>query len=266
MGVKKLKTYRPLHPNLGIEAAYRKKLTALIDEMQNSIIYWLVAAYRANEPHIIPMAQDALPANMLRRKMTELRRRWEKRFNAMAPKLAAYFAQAVSQRSDSSLQRILRQGGMSVKFKPTKAQKDVLQAIVHENVSLIKSIPKRHLDEVEGLVMRSVQRGRSLGELSKELQQRYGVTKRRATLISRDQNNKASGALHRTRQLELGIKEAIWVHSGGGKEPRPTHVRNDGNKYDVAKGWFDPAEKKYIMPGELINCRCVSRPVVVGFS
>lgn len=212
------------------------------------------------------MAQDALPANMLRGSMKELRKRWERKFNDMAPQLAKYFAKVVSQRSDATLQRILKQGGMSVKFKPTKAQKDVMQAVVNENVSLIKSIPQRHLDEVEGLVMRSVQRGRSLGELSKELQQRFGVTKRRAALIARDQNNKVSGALHRVRQLELGIKEAIWIHSGGGKEPRPTHVRNDGKRYDIAKGWWDPAEKKYIVPGELINCRCVSRPVVVGFS
>lgn len=239
---------------------------ALIDDMHASIIHWLVASYRNNEPTLIPMAQDALPANMLRKTMKELRKRWEKRFDEMAPKLAEYFAKTVSRRSDSSLQRILRQGGVSVRFKPTKVQKDVMQAAVNENVTLIKSIPQRHLDEVEGLVMRSVQRGRSLGELSKELQKRFGVTKRRAALIARDQNNKVSGSLHRVRQLELGIKEAIWIHSGGGKEPRPTHVRNNGKKYDVANGWYDPAEKKFIMPGELINCRCVSRPVIAGFS
>jgi SPP1 gp7 family putative phage head morphogenesis protein len=234
--------------------------------MQNSIVHWLVASYRENEPTLVPMAQDALPANMLRKTMKELRKRWETRFDGMALKLAEYFAKTVSRRSDSSLQRILQQGGMSVKFKTTKAQKDVLQASVHENVSLIRSIPQRHLDEVEGLVMRSVQRGRALGELSKELHKRYGVTKRRAALIARDQNNKISGALHRVRQLELGIEEAIWIHSGGGKEPRPTHVRNNGKKYSVAKGWWDPAEKKFIMPGELINCRCVARPVIAGFS
>src|SRR5205085_12109859 len=101
---------------------------------------------------------------------------------------------------------------------------------------------------------------------SKELRHRFGVTRRRAALIARDQNNKVSGALHRVRQLELGIEKAIWIHSGGGKHPRPTHVRNNGKQYDVAKGWYDPAEKKFVMPGELINCRCVSRPVIAGFS
>jgi len=260
---KKLKTYRPLHPNAGIEACYRKKLTALIDEMNRSLVYWLSASYRQNKPEI---AQDELPANALRRTMKGLRKRWERKFNDMAPKLAEYFAKIAAQRSDSTLQRIFKQGGISVKFKATKAQKEVMAAIVHDNVLLIKSIPRRHLDEVEGLVMRSVQQGRALGELSKELQKRFGVTKRRAALIARQQNNSASGALRDVRQLELGIKKAIWIHSGGGKEPRPTHVRNNGKQYDIAKGWYDPAVKKFIRPGELISCRCVSRPVIEGFS
>jgi hypothetical protein len=57
------------------------------------------------------------------------------------------------------------------------------------------------------------------------------------------------------------------LHSGGGKEPRRTHVKNSGKKFNVAQGWFDPDKtvRKYIQPGELINCRCVSRPVK-GFS
>jgi SPP1 gp7 family putative phage head morphogenesis protein len=254
---------RALHPNVGIEVKYRQRLTSLIAEMHKSLIYWLAATYRSNEP---VLAQDTLPANALQKALKELRQRWEKRFEEMAPKLAEYFTKDVSQRSDASLQRILKQGGMSVKFKSTRAQKDVVAAAVHENVSLIKSIPQRHLDEVEGLVMRSVQRGRALGELSKELQQRFGTTKRRAALIARDQNNKVSGTLQRARYVELGVQRALWVHSGGGKHPRPTHVKNSGKTFDVVNGWLDPAINKRIWPGSEINCRCVSRPVIAGFS
>jgi hypothetical protein len=38
----------------------------------------------------------------------------------------------------------------------------------------------------------------------------------------------------------------------------------DGKTYDVKKGMWDPTEKKYVLPGELINCRCFSRPVIEG--
>jgi len=259
------KLLRPVHPNAGLQAAYRRKLTALIDEMARSVECWLSAAYRANEPEI---AQDESPAPALRAAMRRLARRWFRRFDVAAKELADYFATAVSDRSDAALKAILKKGGISVEFKMTKAQNDVLQATIGEQVGLIKSIPAQYLTSVEGLVMRSVQTGRDLGELTKALQKQHGVTKRRAAFIARDQNNKATASLTRARQVELGITEAIWVHSAGGKTPRPTHVKagREQARYDVRKGWFDPHEQRHILPGELINCRCVARPVVKGFS
>jgi SPP1 gp7 family putative phage head morphogenesis protein len=114
--------------------------------------------------------------------------------------------------------------------------------------------------------MRSVQSGRDLQQLARDLQREFGVTKRRAALIARDQNNKATAVFTRTRQLELGMTRAVWMHSHGGKEPRKTHLKMDGRGYDTRRGMWDPAESKYIFPGELINCRCVSKTIVPGVS
>ena len=245
------KILRPVHANVGIEVAYRKALRDLIDEMDRSIQYWLAAAWRKNEP---VLSQDEVPAMGLQRALRKLTRRWQRRFDRIAEDLARYFAKSVSARSDRALEAILRKGGMSVKFKLTPAMRDVLRAAVAENVGLIKSIPQQYLRDVEGMVMRSVQTGRDLGTLSKEIRARYDVTKKRAALISRDQNNKVNAVLMRVRQLELGVKQAIWLHSGGGKVPRPTHVKMNGKRYDPARGMWDSAELKFIFPGELINC------------
>lgn len=260
-----MKVLKPVHPNAGIEAAYRRALLDLVDEMVRSYERWIVACYRKHEP---VMAQDATPAVQLRYTLNDLRVQWEKRFNAAAPKLARHFLKDASERSDASLRRILKQAGITVQFKMTAAAKDIIAASVAENVSLIKSINQQYHTEIEGLVMRSVVAGRDLGPLAKELRARYHITKKRAALISRDQNNKATSAMQRARQSELGITEAIWLHSGGGKEPRETHVRNSGKKYNIMTGWFDPDKRvrKYIWPGELINCRCVSKSVIKGFS
>jgi hypothetical protein len=76
----------------------------------------------------------------------------------------------------------------------------------------------------------------------------------------------ATGALLRVRELEIGLDEAVWLHSHAGREPRPTHLANHGNRYKIAEGWYDPAEKRFIIPGELISCRCTHRVVVPGFS
>jgi uncharacterized protein with gpF-like domain len=259
------KILRPVHPSAGLTAAYRRKLDAMIEEMAASVDYWLSASYKANEPLI---AQDELPASALKAAIRKLTARWQRRFNEAAPKLADYFATAVEKRSSTALKNILKEAGFTVEFKMTAAQRDIINATVNQNVQLIKSIPQQFLGQVEQSVMRSVQTGRDLGALSKELQDHFGVSKRRAAFISRSQNNLATAALTRSRQVELGITEAIWMHSGGGKEPRPSHLAagRSKTKYDVKVGWYDPDVGKNIFPGELPNCRCVSRAVVKGFS
>jgi len=255
----------PIRPNVGIELAYRRRLNALIDEMNRSILYWLSASYKANTP---VMAQDATPASQLRIAVNKLTKQWQKNFDEASVALAKYFAKASYLRSDAALKRILRKGGFSVKFKMTPAMRDIMKATIAEQVGLIKSIPQQYLVAVQGSVMRSVTAGRDLGTLRDEILKQYAVTKRRAALIARDQNQKATASMTRARQIELGIEEAIWMHSHGGKEPRPTHLKNDGKRYKIAEGWFDPDPKvrKYIWPGTEINCRCVSGAVIKGFS
>ena len=129
-----------------------------------------------------------------------------------------------------------------MKFKMTRAMRDIMAATVGQQVSLIKSIPSQYFTNIGGLVMRSVQTGRDLEQLTKDLKAQFGVTHRRAAFIARDQNNKATASMTRARQEELGLNDAIWVRSGAGKHPRPTHVAMDGKKYDVRKGmWTRPS-------------------------
>lgn len=265
----KTKTLQPVRSAPLIEADYRARLERLTAEMCRSTLYWVRAAYRRDEPELASLlAQDDSPALSLRRVVRRLARRWQRRFDELAPELATHFATAVKSRSDVALARNLRKGGMSVRFKTTRAVNDVLQASIAENVSLIRSIPQRYFSEIEGMVMRSVQVGRDLKTLTEDLERQYHVTHRRAALIARDQNNKCTAVIQRTRQAELGITEAIWVHSHGGKTPRPTHVRagRDQIRYNIAEGWLDPALNRRIWPGTEINCRCIARPIVLGFS
>lgn len=211
------------------------------------------------------LAGDALPADELAAAMADLGQYWQQRFDDAAEKLADYFAKDVAKRSDAQLRKILRDGGWTVKFNPTPAQLDVLKASVHENVALIKSIPQQYHKNVEGMVMRSVARGRDLGTLSKELQEQYGVTKRRAALIARDQTNKAFSAFHESRAKEMDLTEAIWRHSHAGKKPRRKHLAADGTRYKVGVGLPVGDKGQHVVPGEEINCRCFRQFVIPGF-
>lgn len=251
---------RAVHPNQGVQAAYRKRLDRLIDEMQRSIVYWIKAAYRANTPEL---AQDESPAAALNRMMRNLTRQWQRKFDQASRPVAQRFTDDSMSAADISLRDALRQKGFTVQFQMTASANDVFQATVAENVGLIKSIAAEHLQEVQGLVMRSVTQGRDLGSLAKDLEARYAVTKRRAALIARDQNNKATATITRVRQQGLGIKQARWMHSRGGKKPRASHVKASGELYDVDKGMY--IDGAWIRPGELINCRCVAQSVIPGF-
>lgn len=256
----------PVHPNVGIEADYRHSLDKLVEEMNRSLIYWISAQWRRNEP---ALASDEAPAAGLRRMMRDLRRRWESRFDDASKKLADHFVQDASRRSQKALEKILDDAGMTVQFRLTPTVRGVINATIGDNVSLIKSIASEHLTDVEGIVLRSVQQGRDLHYAARAIEDQFGVSKRRAALIARDQNNKMTAAITRVRQQELGINKARWLHSGGGKHPRPEHVafsagRLGGPFYDVSKGAY--LEGKWTWPGIEINCRCVSQPVVEGFS
>lgn len=244
---------------------YRRKMDAMIRDMARSYDHWIRAQYRAKPP---VMAQDASPAVELQREIAKLGARWQRRFEEAAPRLARWFGLSVEKQSRRALINILKEGGIAVDFVMTPGMRDVFAATVAENVSLIKSIGSQYHTEIEGLVMRSASAGRDLSYLSNELQKRYGITARRAKFIAKSQNNMATAVFTRVRQSEVGITEAVWLHSHGGNEPRKTHLANSGKRYNVAEGWFDPDPRvrKFIWPGELPNCKCVARSVVKGFS
>lgn len=263
------KALQPVRPNRGFEDVYELRLKSWLVALHRSALKWVLAAYRKKPPLV---AQDARmsapeslpPARALQSVMKKLREYWGTRFESAAKELAEHFAEDVGKRSDAALKSILRRGGFSVKFKLTPELKDVLQAAVGENVSLIRTIPEEYLSKVEQAVMRSVARGRDLKGLERDIKKIYRLSSRRVKLIARDQNNKATSQLTQARQLGLGIERGVWMHSHAGKEPRPTHAAMHGKEFLIAEGMWDSHEGRMVMPGELINCRCTWRPVVTA--
>lgn len=261
--MKQPKTARSVAANRGIEAKYRKALDRMIGDMLASYEYWLTAGYKKAPPRVaalVDMAEDASPSQQMQKLLSALGKRWIAKFNDSAPKIAEAYLQGMFKASDSAMRKALKDAGWTVEFKMTPAVKDAFNASLAENVGLIRSIPEQYLKQVEGVVMRSYSAGRDLETMTKELKQLYPINQRRAELIARDQSNKANAVVNRTRQLELGITEAIWMHSHAGKNPRPDHVAANGKRYSIAEGCKISGE--YIQPGEEINCRCTSRPVL----
>lgn len=251
---------KPIRPNVGVEIKYQRRLLSLVDEMNTSVLHWVGSAYRANPP---AMAADASPANEMRRVMRRMAKRWIARFDEAAEKIATAFATETRDIADQTMRKLLKDAGFTVKFNPSPEMRDALDSVVGENVALIKSIPSRQFEAIESAVMRSVQAGRDLKTLREELLDLGAKSKNRAALIAKDQSNKATAVMTKARRITLGLTQAKWRHSRGGVHPRKSHVAADGQTYDIEKGCL--IDGKYIMPGEEINCRCVSHAIIPGF-
>lgn len=266
----KPQTLAPVRPNAAVEAKYRKRLERMVAAMSKSMTYWIRAQWRSKVPATTILAQDddtgGSASRQLQDEIAGLGARWQAQFDAAAPELAKWFATSMAERSDAQLKAILRRGGISVRFQLSAAARDALNATVAENVQLIKSISQQHLLGVQNVVMRGVTEGRDLGYITTQLKERYGITHRRAAFIARDQSSKANSTINRVRQSSLGVTHAQWRHSGGGRHPRPSHVKasKDGMIYEVNKGAY--IDGAWIYPGMLPGCKCVSRSILPGFS
>lgn len=259
---------KPVRPNAGLTAAYRKNVDGELAKMQADVLRTLSLIYEDDPPEL---AADESPAAALRQAIEMLKRRWRDRFDDLAQTWSRKFTADATIHADRSLSRALREAGFTVKFRMTAAAQDVFTATVAEQVNLIRSIPEQCLTQVQSLVTESVQTGRDIGFLAKAVQEQFGVSKRRAATIARDQNAKATATIARVRQQELGVTTARWLHSAGGHHPRPEHVAfskgthhgaNHGPFYEVAKGAY--LEGKWVWPGSEINCRCVAVSVIPG--
>lgn len=256
-----------IRPNVGLRLKYRKQMLALIDEMNASILYWLEAQYKAAPP---ALAMDATPSQKMLSRFRALARKWQNKFDEAAPQIAEAYVQGNLSATSSAMKAALRDAGVSVRFKLTREMRDAMNASVAENVALIRSIPQRYLGQTEGIVTRAYAAGRDLESMVKEIRKLYPKAAGSADLIARDQSNKLNSTVENARRLELGIQQAIWMHSGGGKHPRKNHQKANGTVYNIREGCPIRDERsgqlEYIQPGYKINCRCVSRSVLPGIA
>lgn len=132
---------------------------------------------------------------------------------------------------------------------------DQLKLFAAQNAQLITSIPDQELERVAGYIERGLQDGTSIREIEKDIQKSFGITRRRAKLIARDQTTKLNASLTKLRQQEVGVTEYVWQTSGD-ERVRPTHRANDGKKFR----WDKPPKTGH--PGSEVNCRCVALPVL----
>lgn len=135
------------------------------------------------------------------------------------------------------------------------------EQFVHENAASITRLPEELHGDVEAMVQHALSSAMPSPRLAKHIQARFGVTKRHAHLIARDQISKFHAKLNHKRQQELGIERFVW-RSVGDDRVRDWHRDElDGNTYSFNKPPWNEDQTERIMPGDDVQCRCSAEPV-----
>lgn len=206
-------------------------------------------------------------ADVIEVSLAALRQRWSSAvFNRFAERMASKFVQAVNLQNQQQFQNQYKSFGVNI-YSGNQSVSDYLDATVKDNVRLIKSIPDQYLTQVESIVLGNMRAGMRPSAINQQLQDQFGVTERRARVISRDQTSKAANGLAKKRMQSAGFEYYEWVTSED-ERVRSRHRKISDKVTAYGKGiyrWDDPPlsdKGEPISPGTDYSCRCIARPVL----
>lgn len=145
----------------------------------------------------------------------------------------------------------------------------IMNAVINENMTLIKSIPQEVLKEMQVALSQGIISGNQK-ELIKSLKRIKGVNKDRAVFIARDQIHKAVESFKQVQNTALGIEYYEWLTAddervssgiGGHKQNNHRIFKYGSNEaiisHSAKRGFY------YGKPGDRPNCRCIAVGVIL---
>lgn len=274
--IKSKKRERPLKPKKwlfpsGIEREYTRELYSLTLELRKLITEYLVPqipslTFQANQSAPEQPRNDDFLSDLLVT-MNSIR-------SMVQPKVletqrdALGISQQINAFNQSQFLK-LSSAALSVDvFFYEPWLQDQLALFASQNAQLITSLVDDEIERVSGVVQRGFQQGLPYKTIEEEITQTFGVARRHAKLIARDQTVKLNASLTKLRQEDLGIETYEWQTSGD-ERVRASHRMMDG----LICRWDDPtvyrkqgetewSKRSSSMPqnhpGGDVQCRCVS--------
>ena len=142
-----------------------------------------------------------------------------------------------------------------------------LELFANQNAQLITNMTDNEIERVSGIVQRGLQEGSSLQSITESIEKSFGITRRHAKLIARDQTSKLNGSLTKLRQQNLGVETYKWL-TAGDERVRKTHKVLDGKlcRWDDPTVYFNEESQKWVKRSTIggtnvhtsqdVNCRC----------
>ena len=155
--------------------------------------------------------------------------------------------------------------GITVAPKLTKDERNTIAKAYTKNLDkYIKDFSEKEIVELRSKIEKNVLEGGRYESMVDIIEKSYGVSKRKAKFLARQETGLMMSEFKKVRYLDAGVKEYIWTCAAGSpKHPvRPMHKALDGKKFSWNNPPITDEKGNRNNPGEDFNCRCYAIPVV----
>lgn len=263
-----------LSPPVAVERDYRRHLVALVEAMHRdyetqvapkveqhdtakrlgevAVVILLLRAISASLNDLTTQHRDSLTLSTIARD-----------FIASSVSVTGKrFATALARKS-SQIEEPSPEVQAPSPMMPVEGQSAIIEAKLHENIRLIKTIPEQHFAQIEQALMRHF--AGQTTDLAAEISRISEVSTKRAEMIARDQSNKLAAAINEQRAKALGSTQYVW-RTQEDERVRHSHAVLNGKTFS----WDSPpvvginkdGSPRHCHPSEDYNCRCFASPVI----
>lgn len=128
----------------------------------------------------------------------------------------------------------------------------------------VKNITERYKGSISKIVAEGKEKGLSFQEVADKLRATIiGISEKRSYVIAVTETYTISDQVDYEMADEVGMKNKTWIHAGGGKTDRPTHVALDGVTIGIDK-YFNVGGTLALYPHDsnlgaedVVNCHCI---------
>ncbi|WP_377838716.1 phage minor head protein [Bosea sp. UC22_33] len=185
-----------------------------------------------------------------------LRSEWRDAFDTEEERNKRRFNEAVRSAIGIDLGAVIQAEGIG----------NTIDAAVLANVSRVRGLSQDVANRLASKLLDALTRGLSNRDIERILIDEFGMARRRAKFIARDQAASFNGDLNEIRQTAMGVVEYEWSTSldervtgnpdGIYPNARPSHWDRQGKRFR----WNKPPEGGH--PGQRPGCRCTARAVI----
>lgn len=239
------------------EIEYYNQLKPIVDYIHdsfNSVVMPVVEKKSVQEQIVVTDSMIAL--GQLNAALAKFQAKVDKKYTAKdLDNIAKKVVDSQVKRNKMQWKSKAKTVGISIKGKQSfKDEQDYIKSRIETNTTLIKNLKSQYIEELNVELRYSYEQGRPSSQLAKDIEKRFGITKRRAKLIARNETKNTVSQLNKKQAMELGFGNPKWQTMMDGRE-RPEHAKHNGKEYQFGVGLPDGKGGKE-EPGDAINCRC----------